>query len=196
MRQIRSTTVVGITGTPAIDLSSGTLFVDTKLAAGPAQKLHALDIATGGEKFGGPVTVSATSFSASVQHQRPGLLLLKGVVYVSFGSHCDAGSYHGFVLGYNATNLTRVAAFNVTATGSQGAVWSGGMAGTSANLGVWGLTNFLYVQAAPPNAVLNWAAGTLQQSTHLSGPWATTPAASPYLVSPTNTQTFYRLKLR
>ena len=74
------------------------------------------------------MTVSATSFSASVQHQRPGLLLLNGVVYVSFGSHCDAGSYHGFVLGYNATNLTRVAAFNATSTGSQGAVWSGGMA--------------------------------------------------------------------
>ena len=122
------TPVVGITGTPVIDLSSSTLYVDTKLAAGPAHKLHALDITTGSEKFGGPVTVSATGFSASVEHQRPGLLLLKGVVYVSFGSHCDSGAYHGYVLGYNATNLSRLYSFNVTPTGSMGAVWSGGMA--------------------------------------------------------------------
>ncbi|MFZ0829179.1 MAG: pyrrolo-quinoline quinone [Verrucomicrobiia bacterium] len=123
------TPVVGITGTPVIDLNSGTLYVDTKLASGPAHKLHALDIATGSEKFNGPVTISAANFSASVQHQRPGLLLLNGVVYVAFGSHCDQGSYHGFVLGYNATNLTQqVSAFNVTPNGSMGAVWSGGMA--------------------------------------------------------------------
>ena len=122
------TPVVGITGTPVVDLSSGTLYVDTKLAAGPAHMLHALDITTGSEKFGGPVTISASKFSAAVEHQRPGLLLLNGVVYVSFGSHCDSGSYHGFVLGYNATNLSQLSVFNVTASGSQGAVWSGGMA--------------------------------------------------------------------
>jgi hypothetical protein len=120
--------VVGITGTPVIDLSSGTLYVDTKLASGPAHKLHALDITNGSEKFGGPVTISASAFSASVEHQRPGLLLLNGVVYVCFGSHCDGGSYHGFVMGYNATNLSQVSVFNVTPTGTKGAVWSGGMA--------------------------------------------------------------------
>lgn len=122
------TPTVGITGTPVIDLSSGTLYVDTKLAAGPNHKLHALDLTTGSEKFGGPVTILAPDFSAAVEHQRPGLALLNGVVYVCFGSHCDSGSYHGFVLGYNATNLARVAVFNATASGSQGAVWSGGMA--------------------------------------------------------------------
>jgi hypothetical protein len=123
------TPTVGITGTPVIDLDTGTLYVDTKLAAGPAHKLHALDITTGSEKFGGPVTIAATSFSAAVQHQRPGLVLLNGVVYLGFGSHCDQGSYHGFELGYNATNLTQqVVAFNATPTGIQGAVWSGGMA--------------------------------------------------------------------
>ena len=88
-----------------------------------------------------------------MEHQRPGLVLLNGVVYVGFGSHCDSGSYHGFVLGYNATNLTQqVAAFNVTPTGSQGAVWSGGMApggGCNGNLYIMtgngtfdGITNF------------------------------------------------------
>jgi hypothetical protein len=126
------TPVVGITGTPVIDLSSGTLYVDTALSAGPAHELHALDITTGNEKFGGPVTISASGFSATYDAQRPGLLLLNGVVYVGFGSHCDHqptnGTYHGLVLGYNATNLTQLYSFNITPTGVEGGVWSGGMA--------------------------------------------------------------------
>jgi hypothetical protein len=403
------TPVVGISGTPVIDLSSGTLYVDTKLESGPAQKLHALDITTGDEKFGGPVTISASGFSASLEHQRPGLLLLSNVVYVGFGSHCDNGAYHGYVLGYNATNLSRLYSFNVTPTGSQGAVWSGGMApaadtngfiyimtgngtfdgvnnygesmiklngslavqdyatpnnyttlnngdedfgsggpvllpthyavgmgkdgnlyladindmghvgnfvqqfsaqsygdtvgkspvywqgpsrqyifalhsgsptksfaftgsnivttplgtasfsfgdrcgglslsangtangilwevgddsnlraydavnfptvlwtgsvgtyvkmtcptiangkvylGTSSNLGVWGLTDYLYSQTTGTNLVLNWASGTLLETTNLSGPWVTNSAVSPFTVSPTNTQQFFRLLL-
>ena len=121
--------VVGITGTPVIDLNSGTLYVDTKLAAGPAHMLHALDITTGSEKFGGPVTIAASEFSADVEHQRPGLVLLNGIVYLAFGSHCDNGSYHGFVMGYNATNLTQqVAVFNASPNGIGSAIWSGGMA--------------------------------------------------------------------
>lgn len=119
--------VVGITGTPVIDPDSGTLYVDTKLAAGSHQ-LHALDITTGAEKLGGPVTVSATGFSGISQHQRPGLLLLSNVVYLGFGSHCDTTPYHGFLLGFSATNLSLLYTFNTTPTGSQGAIWSGGMA--------------------------------------------------------------------
>ncbi len=126
------TPAVGITGTPVIDLNSGTLYVDTKLASGPTHQLHALDITTGNEKFGGPVTISASGFNALYEHQRPGLLLLNGVVYVCFGSHCDVqpsgGTYHGYVLGYDATNLSHLYSFNVTPTGSEGAIWSGGMA--------------------------------------------------------------------
>lgn len=129
------TPYVGITGTPVIDLDSGTIYLDTKLAVGTTQatnKLHALDITTGSEKFGGPVTISPTGFNSVYQHQRPGLLLLNGIVYLGFGSHCDyqpsGGTYHGYELGYNATNLTEVCEFNTTPTGSQGAIWSGGMA--------------------------------------------------------------------
>lgn len=403
--------VVGITGTPVIDLSSGTLYVDTKLASGPAHKLHALDITTGNEKFGGPVTIATNSvFNATLEHQRPGLVLLNGLIYVGLGSHCDQGSYHGFVLSFNATNLSQVSTFNVTPTGSEGAVWSGGMApavdasgnlyimtgngtfdgsanfgesfvklngslsvqdyatpsnwsslnsgdtdlgsggpvllpthyvvgmgkdgkmyladitnmghvggfvqvfqaqsegdtigkspvywqgpdrqyifalhsssptksfeftgtninttqlgtasfsqndrcgglslsangtnngilweigsdsnlrvydavnfpkllwsgsvgtyvkmtcptiangkvyvGTSSNLGVWGLTNYLYLQSGATNPVLNWAAGTLLESTNLTGPWVTNSAVSPFTVVPTNSQMFYRLRLR
>ena len=122
------TPVVGITGTPVIDLNSGTLYVDTKLESGPSHKLHALSITNGAEKFGGPVTIAATGFTASLEHERPGLLLLNGVVYLGFGSHCDDGAYHGFELGYNATNLSLLYTFNTTPSGAQGAIWSGGMA--------------------------------------------------------------------
>jgi hypothetical protein len=122
------TPIVGITSTPVIDLNSGTLYVDTKLAAGPSHQLHALDITSGSEKFGGPVTVATAGFSATLEHQRLALLLLSNIVYLGFASHCDQGSYHGFMLGYNATNLTLVYHLNITPTGNQGAIWSGGMA--------------------------------------------------------------------
>lgn len=122
------TPIIGITGTPVINPASGTMYLDTKLASGPAHKLHALDITTGAEKFGGPVTIAATSFSASIEHQRAGVLLANGLVYLAYASHCDQGAYHGFVLGYNATNLTQQCAFNTTPTGSEGGIWSGGMA--------------------------------------------------------------------
>jgi hypothetical protein len=67
--------------------------------------------------------------------------------------------------------------------------------GTSSNLGVWGLTDYLYMQTVVPNPVLNWTAGTLLEATNVSGPWVTNLAVSPYTVVPTNTQMFYRLLL-
>ncbi|HEY1662667.1 MAG TPA: pyrrolo-quinoline quinone [Verrucomicrobiae bacterium] len=161
--------VVGITGTPVIDPDSGTLYVETKLASGPSHKLHALDITTGNEKFGGPVTVAATGFSATLEHQRTGLLLLNGVVYLCYASHCDQGAYHGFVLGYNATNLTLLYTFNTTPTGSQAGIWSGGMApaaDTNGNIYVMtgngtfdGTSNFgmSMIKLSPGLSVLDYA---------------------------------------
>src|SRR5262249_4170116 len=70
----------------------------------------------------------APNFDTTVQHQRPGLVLLNGVVYVSYGSTCDNGDYHGFILGYNATNLSLTYSFNDTATGTEAGIWSSGMA--------------------------------------------------------------------
>ncbi len=119
---------IGITGTPAIDTNSGTMYLDTRLKAGSLHELHALDLATGEEKFGAPVFVEAPNFDTTVQHQRPGLVLLNGVVYISYGSTCDNGDYHGFILGYNATNLALMYTFNDTATGTEAGIWSGGMA--------------------------------------------------------------------
>ncbi|MBV9864997.1 MAG: fibronectin type III domain-containing protein, partial [Abitibacteriaceae bacterium] len=132
---------VGITGTPVIDPSSQTLYVVAKTLEGTAyfNRLHALDITTGQEKFGGPVVVQPTapgsgdssangtvSFDQYHQMNRPGLLLLNGVVYVGFGSHADARPVHGWVVGFNASTLQQVAAFNTTVNGSLGSVWQSG----------------------------------------------------------------------
>ena len=104
-----------------------------------------MDITTGQEKFGGPVAITASvpgtgdgnvdgviSFNALLGNQRPALLLLNGVIYIAWASHCDLGPYHGWILGYGATNLQQVAVFNVTPDGSEGGIWMSG-AGLSAD---------------------------------------------------------------
>jgi PQQ-like domain len=188
------TPVVGITGTPVIDLSSGTLYVDTKLESGPSHELHALSITNGAEKFGGPATIIASGFDASIEHQRPGLLLLNGVVYLSFGSHCDQGAYHGFELGYNATNLSLLYTFNTTPSGGQGAIWSGGMApavDTNGNIYVMtgngsfdGTANFSMsmIKLSPSLTVEDYATPTNWSS--LSGADLDFGAGGPVLIPP------------
>ena len=126
----------GITSTPVIDSSTGTLYVvaSTKEVSGSTTsyvyRLHALSITTGQEKFGGPVTIQATSGSATLvpkqQLQRPGLLLVNGVVYIGFGSHGDVSPWYGWLLGYNASNLQRVMVFNTAPTNGEGAIWQSG----------------------------------------------------------------------
>ena len=93
-------------------------------------RLHALSVTTGQEKFGGPMVIQATSGSATLvpkqQLQRPGLLLVNGVVYIGFGSHGDMSPWYGWLLGYNASTLQRVMVFNTApTTGEAGylAVW-------------------------------------------------------------------------
>ncbi len=125
---------IGITGTPAIDKAGGTLYVDSKSKESGSyfHRLHAIDLATGAEKFSGPVVISASAngknFNALRQHQRPGLVLLNGNVYIGYGSSCDTQTYYGWLLGYNATTLKQVCVFNVCPGGSEGAIWSSGMA--------------------------------------------------------------------
>ena len=136
---------VGIAGTPVIDPASGTVYVEasTKEVTGGTtnyvQRLHALDITTGAEKFGGPVVIQASvpgtgdgaqggmiAFSALHQGQRPGLLLNSGVIYMGFGSHADAPIFFGWLMGYNATNLQQVMVYLTTPNGSGGGIWHAG----------------------------------------------------------------------
>jgi hypothetical protein len=119
---------MGIVGTPVIDSSSGSLYVvaATKDSGVFHQKLHALNITTGKERPGSPVTISATGFDAIKENQRAALLLLHGVVYIPYASHCDIAPYHGFLFGYSTSNLSQVAVFNTTPSTSGGAIWQSG----------------------------------------------------------------------
>jgi hypothetical protein len=132
---------VGILGTPVIELAGGIIYlVANTLENGVClYRLHALDLSTGVEKSGSPVVIGASvpgnapdgvggvvSFNASDHLQRPGLLLLNGVVYIAFGSHGDILPYHGWILGYDASSLRQVAAFNTTPNGAAGSVWQAG----------------------------------------------------------------------
>jgi hypothetical protein len=136
---------IGITGTPVIDTTTNTLYVvaATKESVGTTfvyrQRLHALDITTGAEKFGGPVIIQASvpgtasdavngmvSFNPLKEAQRPALLLDHGMVYISWASHFDHAPYHGWVIAYDAATLRQVAAFNDTPNGSEGGIWMSG----------------------------------------------------------------------
>jgi hypothetical protein len=132
---------VGITGTPVIDPVSGTLYVVSKTMEGgnAVQRLHALNVSTGLEKFGGPVVVTATvagtgigsvngtlTFDPLWENQRPGLLLLNGIVYIGFAAHGDNGPWHGWILGYNATTLVQTGAYCASPNGTGGGFWMSG----------------------------------------------------------------------
>jgi len=152
---------IGIIGTPVIDPGSNTLYVISKSKTSgtnctPAtscfQRLHALSLTDGSEKFGGPVNITSAisvvgtgdgssggnvAFNTLRQNQRPGLVLSNGVVYVAWASHGDNTPYHGWVIGFDKTTLARVATFNANPNGSDAGIWMGGgapAADTSGNL--------------------------------------------------------------
>ncbi|HYL97981.1 MAG TPA: hypothetical protein VEZ90_03425, partial [Blastocatellia bacterium] len=133
---------VGITGTPVIDTTSGTLYVlaRTKSTSSStySQRLHALDVATGAETLGGPVEIQASvagngdgssggqvAFDPLLENPRAGLLLANHKIYIAWASSCDVGPYHGWLMAYDATTLARAAVFNVSPNSSQGGIWQG-----------------------------------------------------------------------
>ena len=130
------TNEIGITATPVIDPSTNTLYIVSKTkntAAGTYdQKLHALDITSGAEKFGGPVSLDSilTSLDTSAamlrQHLRASMELSNGILYLSYASHSDQTPYHGLILAYKASNLTLVNSFNDTPHGVEGGIWGAG----------------------------------------------------------------------
>ena len=136
---------IGITGTPVIDPTTNTMYfvTATKDVSGGVvtyvQELHALDITTGAEKFGGPVVIQATvpgtgpgsvggevSFNSLREDQRTAMLLLNGVVYFGFSSHGDVDPYYGWFMGYNATTLKQVMVFNAAPNAGDDGIWMDG----------------------------------------------------------------------
>jgi len=136
---------IGVTGTPVIDPATSTLYVVSKsedLTSTFYQRLHALDLVSGNEKFAGPKAISASvpgagdgsfcpssgtiSFDPRNQHQRPALSLSNGMVYLAWASHEDKTPYHGWLIGYNAATLARVSVYNTSPNGCLAGIWMAG----------------------------------------------------------------------
>jgi uncharacterized protein (TIGR03437 family) len=140
--QVADLTEIGILSTPVIDETTNTIYVvaHTKESGTYIYRLHALDITSGEEKFGGPTIIAGSapsqnagnqsgqfSFDASQHLQRPGLLLLNDVVYIAFGSHNDTGDFHGWLMGYSAANIQQQTSVLLTSPHGWGAsIWQGG----------------------------------------------------------------------
>ncbi|WP_328977830.1 choice-of-anchor D domain-containing protein [Streptomyces canus] len=132
---------VGATATPVYDSATDSLYFTTKVDDGtsthrhPKWLMHAVDPASGAERAGWPVTIAGSpvndpgnEFDAYYEQQRPGLLLMDGVVYAGFGGHCDAWPYRGYVVGVSTTghSITSMWA-SVTGASTGGAgIWQSG----------------------------------------------------------------------
>jgi outer membrane protein assembly factor BamB len=147
---------IGVTATPVIDPKAGphgTIYVVAMSKDGAGnyhQRLHALDATTGAEEFGGPAEIQASFpgtgdgssggrvvFAPGQYEERAGLLLMNGVVYTAWTSHCDSRPYTGWSMGFDQSTLAQVSVLNVTPNGAGGAVWmagSGVAADTSGNI--------------------------------------------------------------
>jgi hypothetical protein len=127
-----SAPLIGILSTPVIDPSTGTMYVVSETSEQNATyfplRLHALDLATGNEKFRGPVLVSDPKMPAIDKLQRPGLLLANGNIYIAIGSMQDINPYYGLLFSFDARSLEQQAVWAVTPSGSQGGIWMGGAA--------------------------------------------------------------------
>src|SRR5207302_637580 len=135
---------LGIVGTPVIDPVAGTVYLVARTKENGVsfiQRLHALDVRTGGERTNSPVVITAIypgtgagSFSGRItfdphhQNQRPGLALVNGVIYIAWASHCDWDPYHGWLLGYDSATLQSLVKYMTTPNGSKGGIWMSGQA--------------------------------------------------------------------
>jgi hypothetical protein len=145
---------IGITSTPVIRRPAGSNGVIYAVAMSKSssgnyyQRLHALDAATGGELYGGPVAIYAkypgtgdnssggdVIFDPAQYAERAALLLTGGNVYLSWTSHCDARPYTGWVMAYNAATLKQKNVINLTPNGNEGSIWGAGSGLTTDNNG-------------------------------------------------------------
>lgn len=126
---------IGITGTPVIDTASNIAYFVANRYTDEATKtaawfMHAVRLDNGEEVEGFPVEIAGTAenvpgvtFDAKQQLQRPGLLMMHGVIYAGFGSHCDKTPYTGWLVGVS----TAGAITTMWATTKEGgSIWQAG----------------------------------------------------------------------
>ena len=132
------TPVIGITATPVIDPNTNTMYVVamSKLVSGSSttyiQRIHALDITTGADKVM-PRSIDQTItypgagpggngtdviFDPEQYDERDALLLVNGVVYTGWSSHGDQAPYTGWLIGFNANNLSLASVLNIDPNGA------------------------------------------------------------------------------
>ena len=140
---------IGITSTPVIDMNTGpngTIYVVAMSKVSSTStyfhRIHALDITTGAEEFGGPVTIAATfppapAFDPAQYKDRASLLLVNGEVITTWSSHCDNQPYTGWIIAYGVSSntLTQTSVLNITPNGSEGAIWQAGAGPASVGSG-------------------------------------------------------------
>jgi IPT/TIG domain/PQQ-like domain len=123
---------IGITGTPVIDTEHGIVyFVSNQYVSGNiVWYMHAVELVSGNEVPNFPVEIKGeaqnlpgVNFRPEQELQRPGLLMMNGVVYAAFGSHCDNGPYQGWVAGVSTSGQLTT----MWASARKGAsIWQGG----------------------------------------------------------------------
>jgi hypothetical protein len=135
---------IGVTASPVIDRTRGAIYLiaATMDAKGNYyHRLHALDITTGRELFGGPTTVSATypgtgadgsngtlTFGPAQLFERASLLELNGTIYTTWSSNCDTPPYTSWVIAYSADTLQQTGVTNMVPNGGDGGIWMSGAA--------------------------------------------------------------------
>lgn len=137
--------VIGITATPVIDTVLGNIYVANRQfnpsTGAYSHSLHSLSLVTGADSAGSPVTISGSvpgtgydsvggvvTFNPLTASDRSAMLELGGVIYVAFGSYGDADPYHGWIIGFSASNLKRMIVFNTTPNGQRGGIWDAPLA--------------------------------------------------------------------
>jgi hypothetical protein len=164
------TPTVGITGTPVVDTSSNTAYFFSK-ASSSAYTFHAIDAGNLAEKAGFPVTISgaaqndaSVTFDSIHEHQRPGMLLMGGVVYGAFAAHCDIGNYRGWIIGVSTAGVikTRFTTEAGAGAGHGAGIWMSGAGLASDGAGQIlfatgnGYTANLYPSPIASNAPPTW----------------------------------------
>ncbi|HVA99859.1 MAG TPA: choice-of-anchor D domain-containing protein [Acidimicrobiales bacterium] len=136
---------MGITGTPVIDPATDNAYFVAATGTGTSGAtqyfMDAVNVQTGttptGWPAGGvPIQGAAdndpgTVFNGQWQTQRPGLVLVNGVVYAAFGSQCDYGSWNGWLVGVSesSASITTIWASETgLGGGGRAGIWQSGSA--------------------------------------------------------------------
>jgi hypothetical protein len=133
---------IGITSTPVIDRARGAIYVVAATHDGQGNtihRLHALDITTGVEMFGGPTTITANAagigagssngnlpFEPNNYMERAALIEVNGTIFTTWASHCDNFAYTSWVMSYSADTLQQTSVLNLVPNGSDGGIWMSG----------------------------------------------------------------------